>query len=254
MEIPQLSLDGLIQYVKHQHPDDSDALPRLSEALLVSTHVTEQADNLVGHFVDQARRSGASWSEIGASMGVTKQAAQKRFVPRWGDDLLSGGRTFDRFTDRARGVVATANRIAAGAGAAEIEPQHVGLGLFAEPEGLAARLLAAGAISQAALSDALGHTAEPADLDGSLALSAATVVVLESALSAALRLGHNFIGTEHLLLGLLARPDLDVTVALARLGATTEVIEPQVVELLTGPGRSPRLTPRALRKWAARRK
>jgi hypothetical protein len=37
---------------------------------------------LIGHFVDQARRSGASWTEIGKSMGVTKQAAQKRFVPK----------------------------------------------------------------------------------------------------------------------------------------------------------------------------
>lgn len=40
------------------------------------------ADHLLGHFVDQARRSVASWTDIGKCMGVTKQAAQKRFVPK----------------------------------------------------------------------------------------------------------------------------------------------------------------------------
>src|ERR1700743_3990804 len=45
-------------------------------------HLGEVADHLIGHFVDQARRSGASWTDIGKSMGVTKQASQKRFVLR----------------------------------------------------------------------------------------------------------------------------------------------------------------------------
>ena len=40
----------------------------------------ELADHLIGHFVDQARRAGASWTDIGRAMGVTKQAAQQRFV------------------------------------------------------------------------------------------------------------------------------------------------------------------------------
>jgi hypothetical protein len=59
-----------------------DALDQLSDAVLVADHLGDIADHLIGHFVDQARRSGASWTEIGKSMGVTKQAARKRFVPK----------------------------------------------------------------------------------------------------------------------------------------------------------------------------
>jgi len=74
-------LDDLITLVKNRHPD-GDALERLGDAVSVGEHLGEVADHLIGHFVDQARRSGASWTDIGTSMGVTKQAAQKRFVPK----------------------------------------------------------------------------------------------------------------------------------------------------------------------------
>lgn len=74
-----MTLDELISTVKGRRPD-GNALDHLSEAVALSNHLGELADHLVGHFVDQARRSGASWTLIGQSMGVTKQAAQKRFV------------------------------------------------------------------------------------------------------------------------------------------------------------------------------
>jgi hypothetical protein len=72
-------LDDLIDAIKQVH---TDALEQLTDAVLASEHLGELADHLIGHFVDQARRSGASWTDIGKSMGVSKQAAQKRFVPR----------------------------------------------------------------------------------------------------------------------------------------------------------------------------
>src|SRR6476659_4763319 len=72
-------LDDLIDAIKKVH---TDALDQLSDAVIAADHLGEVADHLIGHFVDQARRSGASWSDIGASMGVSKQAAQKRFVPK----------------------------------------------------------------------------------------------------------------------------------------------------------------------------
>src|SRR2546430_11683178 len=98
MSANPVRLDDLIESVKSQHPG-SDPLQQLSDAVLVAEQVEEVADHLIGHFVDQARRSGASWTEIGTSMGVSKQAAQKRFVP-------SANQTtdFSRFTDRARRV------------------------------------------------------------------------------------------------------------------------------------------------------
>src|ERR1700735_5555847 len=79
MEQTPVRLDDLISYVKSQ---DGTPLDHVSAAMRVSEHVGEVADHLIGHFVDQARRAGASWTEIGQSMGVTKQAAQKRFVPK----------------------------------------------------------------------------------------------------------------------------------------------------------------------------
>jgi len=58
----------------------SDVLDQLSDAVIAADHLDDVADRLIGHFVDQARRSGASWTDIGRSMGVTKQAALKRFA------------------------------------------------------------------------------------------------------------------------------------------------------------------------------
>ncbi len=74
-------LDDLIEAIKKVH---TDALDQLTDAVLAADHLGDVADHLIGHFVDQARRSGASWTDIGRSMGVTKQAAQKRFVPKDG--------------------------------------------------------------------------------------------------------------------------------------------------------------------------
>src|SRR5215472_10070548 len=99
-------LDNLIAYVKMLHPDGGP-LDNVSDAFTVSEQLEEQADALIGYFVDQARRSGASWSQIGAAMGVSKQAAQKRFVPGKAGSFLEG-HDFSRFTDRARNVVAAA--------------------------------------------------------------------------------------------------------------------------------------------------
>ena len=76
---PPVRLDDLIAAISKNH---DDALGRLSDAVLLGDHLGDLADHLIGHFVDQARRSGASWTDIGRSMGVSKQAAQKRFVPK----------------------------------------------------------------------------------------------------------------------------------------------------------------------------
>ena len=106
-----LSLDTLITFVKAQRPAGSP-LDNLSDAVTVSAQLSDQADSLIGHFVDQARRSGASWSQIGASMGVSKQAAQQRFVPRGPVRMETGPGDFSRFTQRARDVLAAAEDLA----------------------------------------------------------------------------------------------------------------------------------------------
>src|SRR5918993_4723884 len=89
-------LDDLIDAIRKVHADE---LEQLTSAVVAADHLGELADHLVGHFVDQARRSGASWTEIGRSMGVTKQAARKRFVPKAPDEpsAQDPSQTFGRF-------------------------------------------------------------------------------------------------------------------------------------------------------------
>src|ERR671919_1439407 len=98
-------LDDLIAAIKKVH---TDALDQLQDAVIAADHLGEVADHLIGHFVDQARRSGASWTDIGRSMGVTRQAAQKRFVAKGEAPDLDPSQGFSRFTERARNVVIAA--------------------------------------------------------------------------------------------------------------------------------------------------
>src|ERR1700750_907505 len=93
-----IRLDDLIHGIKKAH---SEPLDQLQDAMLAAEHLGDVADHLIGHFVDQARRSGASWTDIGKSMGVTRQAAQKRFVPKESADL-DPSQGFSRYTPRAR--------------------------------------------------------------------------------------------------------------------------------------------------------
>src|SRR5207302_4142973 len=117
-------LDEMINAIKQVH---TDVLDQLADAVLAGEHLGEVADHLIGHFVDQARRSGASWTDIGKSMGVTKQAAQKRFVPKGPGELsdLDPSQGFSRFTERARNAVMAAQNEAHAARNEEIGPEHL---------------------------------------------------------------------------------------------------------------------------------
>jgi len=222
-------LDDLIEAIKKVHPD---VLDQLSDAVLASEHLDEVADHLIGHFVDQARRSGASWTEIGRSMGVTKQAARKRFVPKGASDL-DASEGFSRFTPRARNVVIAAQNEAQAASNTEIRPEHLVLGLLAEPEGLAAKVLVGRGLAldtiRRAAADALPPAAEhkptlmPFDIQARKAL--------ELTYREALRLGHNYIGTEHILLALLELED--GAGVLAGLGIDKASAEAEIVTALT---------------------
>ncbi|MCG6497134.1 Clp protease N-terminal domain-containing protein [Kitasatospora sp. A2-31] len=199
-----LRLDDLIEAIKNVH---SDALDQLSGAVIAADHLGELADHLIGHFVDQARRSGASWTEIGRSMGVSKQAAQKRFVPK--DPAtpadLDPSQGFSRFTDRARSVVMASQEEARAAGNAEIGTGHLLLGLLAEPEGLAVKALAAQGVTPEAVRAAVAAAlpAPAGEVPGLIPYDAQGKKALELTFREALKLGHNYVGTEHILLALL---------------------------------------------------
>jgi len=202
-------LDNLIAYVKALHPD-GDPLENVSDAFAVSTQMDEQADALIGYFVDQARKSGASWSQIGSAMGVSKQAAQKRFVPTKAADLMRGrDKPFSRFTARAARTLAAAGRLATAEGAPAIGVAHLAAALPSELQGVAANTIAAAGITPDQVYAALGTgPAESGpDVDPETLLELFfdedTKQALKGTLRWALRYGHNYIGTEHLLLGLL---------------------------------------------------
>jgi len=222
-----VSLDTLIHAIKKVHPD---ALDQLTDAMLAAEHLGEVADHLIGHFVDQARRSGASWTDIGKCMGVTKQAAQKRFVPKSDTVPMNPEEGFTRFTPRARSAVAAAQTAAHDARNQEINPDHLLLGLLADPNALSVVLLAAQDITADQVRAAI--TLPPADGEP-LALvpfNGPAKKVLELTFREALRLGHNYIGTEHVLLALLESEEQDGP--LHRLGVDKSKVEADLVRML----------------------
>lgn len=224
-------LDDLIEAIKRAH---SDALDQLSDAVIAADHLGDIADHLIGHFVDQARRSGASWTDIGRSMGVSKQAVQKRFVTKESDRPLDLDPTqgFGRFTPRARNVVMAAQNEARTAGNAQVGPEHLALGLLAEPDGLAAHAVTTQGVTldmvRGSATTALPASAE--ELPEVIPYDARARKVLELTFREALRLGHNYIGTEHILLALLEAEN--GTGPLSGLGLTKDATEQYLTETL----------------------
>ena len=199
-------LDDLLAQVRSAALS-GDPLDQLAEAVLLADRLGELSDHLVGHFVDQARRSGASWTDIGRSLGVSKQAAQQRFVARAvvDADLLTEGR-FSRFTPRLREAVVRSASHAGAAGATSVGPEHVLLALLDDPGSLAVRALealgapASGLRERLAADRPAGGTAAGGEHPP---FTAASKLLLDRTLREALFLGHNYVGTEHVLLALL---------------------------------------------------
>lgn len=194
-------LDDLIEAIKKVH---TDALDQLQDAVIAADHLGDVADHLIGHFVDQARRSGASWTDIGRSMGVTRQAAQKRFVPK-GESDLDPSQGFSRYTPRARNVVIVSQNEAKTAGNDQIRTEHLVLGLLADPDGLGAKAITAQGVTLDAVREAATAALPPRaeDVPALIPFDSNAKKALELTFREALRLGHNYIGTEHILLALL---------------------------------------------------
>lgn len=228
--VPPIRLDDLIDTIKTVHDDPLD---QLSDAVLAADHLGDVADHLIGHFVDQARRTGASWTQIGTSMGVSKQAVQKRFTPKdpgaAGD--LNPAQGFNQFTPRARNVAAAAHNHAKAAGTPEVTPAHLILGLLDDRESLALALFAKSNVDADALADAvLASLPTAAPTPELIPYDADARKVLELTFRHALRLGHNYIGTEHIVLALLEGEGPDGPLHAA--GLDSAAFETQLTELL----------------------
>jgi Clp amino terminal domain, pathogenicity island component len=218
-------LDDLIDVIKQVHVEPLD---QLTDAVLAAETLGDVADHLIGHFVDHARRSGASWTEIGKCMGVTKQAAQKRFVAK--ADALDPQAGFGRFTPRARNVVVVAQNKAHEAGNNEITPAHLLLALFAESEGLAVKLLAGQGIDADKVNNAITLPPKAGEMPVLIPFSGDAKKALELTFRQALRLGHNYVGTEHLLLALYEAEEDDGT--LHQLGVDRDRFERELIDVL----------------------
>src|SRR5690348_13892291 len=126
-----LTLEGLIRRVEEARPEGAP-LDLLAEAVSTAADLDQLADHLIGHYVDRSRESGASWTQIGERLGVTKQAAQQRFVPTEPERGV-----FSRFTARAHEAVVDAKELARAHRHGYIGTEHVLLGLCAG-DGIAA--------------------------------------------------------------------------------------------------------------------
>jgi hypothetical protein len=239
---PPPSLQDLIDTVQHDSPSD-DLLDLLVTASSTVGVLEATGDALLGHFVDRCRRSGKSWSQISDALGVSKQAVHKRFSTAIADRMLELRQpvTLERFTDRARSVMRAAAQTAQAAGRPQASPDDLLVGLYAEPEGVAAIALTAMGVTREAIQAALAalppsaaDATGPGAADAQASFTPGAVAALRDAVAEALELGNNYIGTEHILLGLIRDSDAVPATALASLGATREEISVRLAELVRG--------------------
>jgi ATP-dependent Clp protease ATP-binding subunit ClpA len=277
---PPPNLQDLIDVVRHDAVT-GNALDLLVTASATVAQIEDTSDALLGYFVDRCRLEGRSWSEISAALGVTKQAVHKRFATSVADQIIASipAPTMERFTVRARVVITSAALAARDAGQERVSSAYILIGLFAEPDGIAGRVLQALGVTREAVRAALqqrqqtaadgtaadgtaaggtaasgtttGDTAA-ADMEAATAAAAAAAAaaandaatriprftadgrtVLRDALAIALELGHNYIGTEHLLLGLYPS-ETPAAAILRAAGASEADVRARVLEELRG--------------------
>ncbi|HEX2041581.1 MAG TPA: ATP-dependent Clp protease ATP-binding subunit, partial [Acidimicrobiales bacterium] len=143
---------------------------------------------------------------------------------------------FERFTDRARRVVVLAQEEARLLNHNYIGTEHILLGLIHEGEGVAAKALEQLGISLEAVrtqvEEIIGHGGSSPS--GHIPFTPRAKKVLELSLREALQLGHNYIGTEHILLGLIREGEGVAAQVLVKLGADLSRVRQQVIQLLSG--------------------
>lgn len=247
--LPSLpSLDRLVRSVEDAAADDLD---RVRTAVTVADELGSQGDALVTHFVGAARAAGCSWSQIGAQLGVSKQAAQQAFVVAPGE-----GRRRGRFGRRGgmgggpggagrpgggglglgrgalRAVVLLARQEAVALGHGHVGTEHLLLGILSEGDGGGARALAelgVRADDVRAQVEALVATGPDTPRGLRTPMTPRSKKVLELSVREALRLHADHVDSGHLLLGLVregeglaARILVDLGAELATVKATTE--------------------------------
>jgi hypothetical protein len=204
----------------------ADPVAKVGEARLRGRTLTDLGDQLVDHYVHAARNAGAPWSQIGDALGVSKQAAQQRRTDA----------QFERYTPPARHALILAQDRARTLKHDLITTRHLLLGVIGDPDGLAAKMVVLLAGSVDPVSAAVHEQLPPGDAKptGHLPLDEAAKQALGETVQAALDLGHNYIGTEHLLLGILRMPDDPAARLLVELGIDEDRVREATAAALMG--------------------
>jgi len=220
-----ISLADLIARLDEELPD-ADDLARISEAQLRAQTLSDLGDQLVGHYVGKAKQAGASWSEIGDAIGVSKQAAQQRHAPV----------PFERFTNLNRHSIVLAQEAARTHKHDFIGTEHILLGLLGEQQGLAYQVLVAKTESEQRIRDAIAEEMPPAGTKaprGHIAFRPESKKAIEQAIRASADLGHDWVGTEHTLLGLIRAEQSPATQILHNLGFTSDELHETIKTEIT---------------------
>jgi len=152
---------------------------------------------------------------------------------------------FERFTDRARRVLVYAQDESRELNHAFIGTEHILLGLIREGDGVAARALDGAGITYDVTREKVRElTKSAADASGAPPFTPRAKKVMEMSLREAMRLGHTYIGTEHLLLGLVRQGDGTAVRVLNDLGVEMSLVQTQIMQLLSSTSTSEVVEPR----------
>lgn len=234
-----VSLDELIG-LTHKRSPSGLPLDRLGMAVSLSRELADLSDQLLNHFVQEARRVGCSWGQIGDILGVSRQAAQQRFVGRWLGRLKGRGKRstaagWAGYTDRARRVVELAQEEARRLAHNYVGTEHLLLGILREPRGVGAKALEALSISldhvRKKVEAKIGR-GDPSSVRLPIPFTPRAKKALDTSVGEAKGLGHNYVGTEHILLALVGIGEGVAAEILEELGAGKDRIRERILRLL----------------------
>lgn len=197
-----MEIVSFVELVARIEQSTDSPLQRLDQAIALGEELAVEVDQVTDHFVRQARESGESWTSIGDRLGVSKQAARKRFADR----VQS---TFDaQFRPRLRACLEQAQREAQADGSSEVRTDHLLAGLLAE--GVAAAILEKLGLTAEAVRDSSHRLfgpplpamdqVPPMSAEAKCALDASAHIARSNARDSS---SGEVVGTEHLL-GVLA--------------------------------------------------
>jgi hypothetical protein len=208
---------------------DDASSGRLDTAVRIAAELRGLGDRLVDHYVQAARAGGRSWAQIGEVLGVSKQAAQQRFLAR-----PARAAAWPGMSEAASDVLGHAVDAARTLRHRYLGTEHLLLAL-ASDDGLAGTTLRRLGVSPEGVSDQIqriigpGYSSETA----TLGVTPRTKRVLEAARNEGARLGHRCADTEHLLLAVSEHEGVAEQI-LRALGAEPSAVRAQLADLLEG--------------------